>query len=306
MKKLIAVFLTFVMCLYLAAGAFAEGDNPALEEGYTETGDGWISKVSWCMNGDERIYGEFYFPADYEEGRQYPVVIMSHGFMSTHAGYEKGEWAQMLSQQGYIGYIYDYRGGSKMSRSDGAFENMTVLTAVSDLNSVLDFVMEKEFCDWNNIYLFGSSMGGFVSALTAAQRNDDLAGMILLYPGFFAVDAAHGDYPTFEDIPEEGVKAFGQPVGRQFITDVYNINVMEAISGFTKDVLIIQGTRDAYCGPEYVLEAIDTVYGEAQSELVLLTGKHAVHAFDGFHPEMRYIAHDIVKSYMEKHVASEG
>ena len=46
MKKLIAVFLTFVMCLCLASGAFAEGDNPALEEGYTETGDGWISKVS--------------------------------------------------------------------------------------------------------------------------------------------------------------------------------------------------------------------------------------------------------------------
>lgn len=61
----------------------AEEANPEIEEGYTTELDGCTKVVSWCKNGDNNIYGQFYYPADFDENQTYPVVIMSHGIGST-------------------------------------------------------------------------------------------------------------------------------------------------------------------------------------------------------------------------------
>ena len=53
--------------------------NPEIEEGYTTELEGCTKVVSWCKNGDNNIYGQFYYPADFDETKTYPVIIMSHG-----------------------------------------------------------------------------------------------------------------------------------------------------------------------------------------------------------------------------------
>ena len=47
MKKIIALLLAAVLCVSLIPFAFAADDDPAHAEGYTETGDGWTSVVTW-------------------------------------------------------------------------------------------------------------------------------------------------------------------------------------------------------------------------------------------------------------------
>lgn len=39
-----------------------ESDNPEIEEGYTTELEGCTKVVSWCKNGDNNIYGQFYYP----------------------------------------------------------------------------------------------------------------------------------------------------------------------------------------------------------------------------------------------------
>lgn len=60
-----------------------ESDNPEIEEGYTTELEGCTKVVSWCKNGDNNIYGQFYYPEDFDETKTYPVIIMSHGIGST-------------------------------------------------------------------------------------------------------------------------------------------------------------------------------------------------------------------------------
>ena len=64
----------------------AEEANPEIEEGYTTELDGCTKVVSWCKNGDNNIYGQFYYPADFDENQTYPVVIMSETLAARFAG----------------------------------------------------------------------------------------------------------------------------------------------------------------------------------------------------------------------------
>ena len=66
----LAVMLTGVM------PAMAEGADPATEEGYTATGEGWTSVVSWCAREDMKIYGKFYYPEGFDESKTWPTVII--------------------------------------------------------------------------------------------------------------------------------------------------------------------------------------------------------------------------------------
>lgn len=301
-KYKIAGILAAALCLCMipvSVQAEEISEEKILQEGYMEEGDGWKSEVAWASNGEKRIYGEFYYPENFDKNDSYPVVIMSHGFMSTHAGFEKADWAQMLAEEGYVGYIFDFCGGSKMSRSDMDFMEMSVMTEVSDLNAVIDFVKEQTFVDEQQIYLFGASQGGLVSALTAAQRKEEIAGLVLLYPALCIVDDLHEQYPEKESIPQEDVEALGTKVGRQYVTDVYDMDVMKEIGEYEGSVLLIHGTEDKTVPYICSIEALEKAYAESASELVLLSGEGTVHGFDGFFEETRETAHGAVKNFLD-------
>ena len=46
---------------------------------------------------------------------------------------------------------------------------------------VLDYVEAKEYVDLSKLYLFGQSMGGMTVQNVAAQRADEIKGMVVLY-----------------------------------------------------------------------------------------------------------------------------
>ena len=82
----------------------AEEENPEIQEGYTTELEGCTKVVSWCKNGDNNIYGQFYYPADFDETKTYPVVIMSHGIGSTSQMVERAKWPEKAAQDGYVVY----------------------------------------------------------------------------------------------------------------------------------------------------------------------------------------------------------
>ncbi|MNI86495.1 Prolyl oligopeptidase family protein [compost metagenome] len=60
---------------------------------------------------------------------------------------------------------------------------MTVLTECEDLKAVMDYVKSLSYVDANQVTLMGFSQGGFISALTAAQRANEVEALILPFPG---------------------------------------------------------------------------------------------------------------------------
>lgn len=84
-------------------------------------------------------------------------------------------YAAFLAEMGYAAYCFDFNGGSVMkSKSDGQTTEMSVLTEVNDLETVIDYVSTMPYVNKDKIFLMGCSQGGFVSALLlqAVEQKD--------------------------------------------------------------------------------------------------------------------------------------
>ena len=108
-----------------------------------------------------------------------PAVIVSHGFASCTRDTKK--YAHVFVDEGYTAVCFDFcMSGS--GKSSGSSLGMSVLTEKADLLNVLDFVKGLDFVDPGRITLAGCSQGGFVSALAAAEREDEVERVVLYYP----------------------------------------------------------------------------------------------------------------------------
>ena len=215
--------------------------------GYAEQGDvdmSYRTEEIWCENGSSRIYGVACIPET--EGRL-PLVIFSHELGNNH---EAGvRYAERLAAHGYAAYVFDFCGGSAggtQNRSDGSNSEMSVLTEASDLSSVLDAAKAWPFVDSEKIFLLGGSQGGLVTIITGCERQDELAGMMLMYPALSAkADSQANSYASPEEVPED-VPLFGgwMHVGRNYITDLWKVDFDQLLASYRGKLLLLHGDRD--------------------------------------------------------------
>lgn len=280
----------------------AEEANQEIEEGYTTELDGCTKVVSWCKNGDNNIYGQFYYPADFDENQTYPVVIMRHGIGSTSQMMERAKWPEKAAQDGYVVYTFDFCGGSQNGNSDMDFMDMTVMTEKSDLSAVMDFVKSKDYVDQDHLFLLGQSQGGLVSALTAADRADDVAAMILVYPALCIADNAKETYASAEDIPEGEAEMPVGTVGSEYVKAVYDLDVYGTISAYDGDVMLIHGINDSLVPYSYSEKALEESYTSEGSVLVPIYGKRSTHGFEMNFEEGRDYAETVGLEFLDAHL----
>lgn len=197
-----------------------------------------------CKSGENKIFGVLYLPEKYN-GR-IPAVILSHGYNSSYS--HVSDIAQSLAEKGIAAYCYDFCGGSSISRSDGRSTDMSIETEISDLKNVIEMISGCSFADTEKIYLYGESQGGFVSALTAAQMTDKIAGMALLYPAFCIPDNWRSEDPEKMTKP---VDFMGMKLSRTFRDGLPLYDVFEASGAFKKPVLLLHGDNDSLVDISY-------------------------------------------------------
>lgn len=217
------------------------------------------------------IYGWLYLPDD--DRGSWPFVLVSHGFQGNY--YHSSDKASRLADTGIAVYVFDFCGGSTYSRSSGDFYDMSVLTEKNDLSALLDAFAEYEFLEQENTFLLGESQGGAVSALLAAERPDDVAGLILFYPAFNIPAIGRELYGDMDHIPADP-SAFGVPVGWRYFGDTIDMDIYSLISGYDKNVIILHGTDDTIVPYSFSEKAL-SVYRNA----LLEPFEHAVHGFSG-------------------------
>jgi len=91
-------------------------------------------------------------------------------------------------------------------------------------------------------------------------------------------------------------------MGSIYARDAYDIDVMEEISRYTGDVLLIHGINDIIVPYSYAVTALTEAYADSNSELVLLTGKKAVHSFEMAFPEGRMYAEQQGMAFLNAHL----
>ena len=192
-KRLPVLLFSLTLLCGLSAGcaqaasqtAFADAAVPSEPEtAMTQVSDQPIYEFDmqelYAEREDNRIYGIIYIPRN--AGEVMPAGIYSHGFGGS---YRSGQqYAEAMAARGYVVYCFDFCGGSPGSRSDGSQYEMSIFTEQKDLEAVLSMMQNLEYVDADHIFLLGTSQGGAVSAITAADNRDAVAGAVLLYPAF--------------------------------------------------------------------------------------------------------------------------
>ncbi|MBR4485459.1 MAG: alpha/beta hydrolase, partial [Erysipelotrichaceae bacterium] len=182
-------------------------------------------------------------------------------------------------------FIFDFCGGSYVSRSDGKTTEMSVLSEAEDLETVIDHFQKDERIE--KILLMGKSQGAYVSTLVASKRPKEIAGLIGLYSGFMLRDKVEEELEKYEEIPEEEVLLWLK-VGRKYFEDLLSTDIYESMKHCSMDVLLIHGDKDDVAPISYSEKALN-YFPKAR----LVTLKGADHGFHG--PERE----DVVKRVRE-------
>lgn len=225
----------------------------------------------WLQSGDKKVFGTMYLPG--EEKETYPTVILSHGFNSSSVLNEG--YAKSFAENGYAAYIFDFCGGSPGTKSDGETTEMSVLTEAQNLMDVMDGVKALDYVDASNLFLFGLSQGGYVSAYTAAKRPDDVKGLVLFYPAFALQDGCWERHGSVENIPDQE-EIMGVTIGSIYSKDAMSMDIYDVIGDYKGDVLICHGDKDTLVDLSYSEKAVEK-YDSAELKVI----KYGEHGFQG-------------------------
>ena len=216
------------------------------------------------------IRGRLYLPEETAQ-KPYPLAVFSHGLGSNYRELE--HYGPILAEEGIACFLFDFCGGGPESISDGFFDEMSVKTEIEDLHTVLTEVKKLPFIRQEKIFLMGESQGGYVSACVAAERPEDVAGLILWYPAFVieenAKERAGLPAPARYDF-------FGLRLGERYIRDALEIRICRKIADYRKPVLIIHGDRDDMVPLSSSRKAVQ-IYKSAELKVIPGGG----HGFEG-------------------------
>ena len=235
-----------------------------------------------CVRDGLTIRGTEYRPA----GENLPVAIVSHGFMGFQDTVR--QYTIDLAKLGYCAYCYDFCGGSIPGKgaSDGATTDMSVLTEVADLETVIAYVKALPYTG-DTLLLMGCSQGGFVSALTAAKPGQKVDKLVLFYPALCIPDDARAGRMMFarfdpNNIPEI-IDCGPMLLGRLYAADVMELEPYKQITGYSGPVLIVHGTKDIIVNVEYAKTAAERYEAAQPGRLELCIIEEGAHGFSPQH-----------------------
>lgn len=269
-KHALALLLAAAAALSLLAGC-SSSTPPAPSAAPTPEAVPVRTEELWLESGGKKIYGKMYLPG--EENNNYPTVILSHGFNSSSVLNEG--YAESFAKNGYAAYIFDFCGGSLGGKSEGETTEMSVLTEYQNLSDVMDQIKALDYVDGNQLFLFGLSQGGFISAYAAAQRPNDVKGLILFYPAFPLQQGCWDRHGSIENVPETE-EMMGMTIGAIYSTDAMSFDIYETIGNYKGDVLICHGDKDTVVDLSSSERAVE-VYDNAKLEVI----KYGEHGFQG-------------------------
>ena len=241
-------------------------------------------------NKGQKIYGIAYIP---DTGRQrIPLIICAHGLGGSHSS-STAHYARQLAPCGVAVYCFDFCGGGG-TESDGETTQMSVMTEAADLEAVIEAAMQWDFVDTGRIALLGTSQGGAVAAITAARHVQDIAGLVLMYPGFVISDIVHEMFPSRQEIPDT-FPFHWITAGRSYAEDMWDYDVYKEIGNYKKKVLLLHGNKDTVVPISYSERAAST-YEDV--EYYVIDGAEHGFADDAFDESVRRIVDYLQKIQM--------
>ncbi len=119
-----------------------------------------------------------------------PLVIICHGFSGNCQSTFMNNLSESMVTQGMATLRFDFNGHG---RSDGEFQNMTVLNEIDDLKDVIGWARTQKWV--KDISLVGHSQGGVVVSMVSGELGDSIikAEVLLAAAAVLRDDALRGN-----------------------------------------------------------------------------------------------------------------
>lgn len=189
--------------------------------------------------GDIFLAADIYLPLDFDEGKTYPAVVVSHpgGGVKEQVA---GPYASCLSKAGFVTVAFDaaYQGasGGEPRGTDSPFNR------VQDISYVIDYLDTLPYVDPNRIGALGICAGGgaTVAAAPIEKRIKAVAGVSTFDVG-------------------EGFRSVGSEAVNKTLRDIAAQRENEAKGDPVLEVPIIPDTKEEIPAgaPTFIVEAVD-------------------------------------------------
>ncbi|MBP0957846.1 MAG: alpha/beta fold hydrolase [Oscillospiraceae bacterium] len=268
---------------------YAYENDPTIPDLFSSTGlplSPFVIHITEKTSSKEYFMGKGIFVREFSPEMQDNkcAVILCHGY--NQCSENTSDIANYLAERGFRTFAFDFCGGGANSKSVGSGTDMSIASEISDLNAVIDYVKETYMPQM--LFLYGESQGGFVSALTAAQR-DDISGAMLLYPAFCIPDQWLTRDPSAMTAPFDFM---GHTISRKYYDGVPRYDIFERIGEYTAPVLIMHGTSDSIVNVCYAKKAAKCF---KDAELILYEGED-----HGFSPKAREKEFGDILEFLDK------
>ena len=171
----------------------------------------------------------------------FPTVIFYHGFCVDHVGMMRLHelFARKCVENGYACVRFDFYG---VGESDGDFEQMRYSDEVKEAIAIYEWTEKQPFCDKENIFLSGHSLGGAIASNVAPKVNP--RAVILWAPGNTAYYDISNRTHAIPGHYQEKYDVGGLYVAGEFLKEIRAIDIVREAEGYKGNVLLVHGECD--------------------------------------------------------------
>lgn len=229
-----------------------------------------------CFVNGQRVGGVMYLP---EGEGPFPTVVMISGLGMPYMFFNSE--AKNIAKNGVAAVTFDCRGyvPDGYSSEGDFYKDMSPESCVKDIFAVTDFISEYSAIDAENIFLWGHSYGGVVTAMAAAEKPDT-------FKGFIGIDPAYQMPDEFRSLYNEDTETFildGGEIGETFARGLMEVDIYEKMKSINGNAVILTGTNNTINinYPEVFVKALESM---PQAEKIVVDG--ADHIFSEHREEL--------------------
>lgn len=211
-----------------------------------------VEHVTWASDDGVEIEGLLTFPAGYQPGQRYPLVVEIHGGPSwqweDRVMLDWHDWAQLLAGNGYAVLMPNPRGSTGYGNAFQQLLQDDVGGGESrDLIAGALAMVERGIADPDRLGIAGWSWGGYLTAWTITQT--DIFRAAVMGAGLANMISDHGQ----DDIPSANLLYYpGHPY--QHMEDYWKSSPIRYISAVRTPTLILHGDEDTRVHPAQGME----------------------------------------------------
>ncbi len=163
-----------------------------------------MERVCWTASDGLEIRGMLIYPAGYQEGTRYPLVVQPHGgpawLWSDRMHADWHDWGQWLAANGYAVLLPNVRGSTGRGSAFTAANYDDIGGGeFTDIMSGVDRVIEMGVADPERLGIGGWSWGGYLSAWAITQTDRFKAGIVGAGVTDLYSDQGQNDIPHYND-----------------------------------------------------------------------------------------------------------